>query len=174
MKDDKTMKLIPSLICVAAVTAIAAVSFDGKAATTYLINNTTADAFIATGSPSNPGGTNMTGLNFGGGGTLAISSASSPNGAFDSLLKFNLGGAVSQFNSTYGAGNWQITGMTLSLASNFGTQGAHPNNGIFNNINTGMLGVDWLGYDGWTEGTGGGRGPPGYSNKSKCSYNCLP
>src|SRR6516225_8435445 len=91
----------------------------GRADTSFTINNTTADAFLASGSPNNPVGTNLTSLNFGGAGTLAIAPAPSTKGEFDSVIKFNTVAAVSQFNSTYGAGNWQITGATLSLASNF-------------------------------------------------------
>ena len=109
------------------------------AQTSYTITTTTADAFLASGSPGNPHGANLTSLNFGGAGTLAIAPASSPDGAFDSVIKFNSAAAISQFNTTYGAGNWTITGLTLSLASNFGVQGATPNNNIFNTINAGQF-----------------------------------
>jgi len=146
----------------------------GEAATSYTINNTTADAFLATGSPANPVGSDLTSLNFGGAGTLAISAASSPKGRFDSIIKFNTAAAINQFNTTYGAGNWTITGMTLSLASNFGAQGEQPNNGIFNTINAGSFGINWLGYDNWTEGTAGGMGSPGYPNNSSVSFNSIP
>jgi hypothetical protein len=140
----------------------------------YTITTTTADAFLASGSPSNPHGANLTSLNFGGAGTLAIAPASSPDGEFDSVIKFNLSGAVSQFNTTYGAGNWTITGLTLSLASNFGVQGAQPNNNIFNTINAGSFGIDWLSFDGWTEGAGSGNGEPGYPTTSEVSFNSIP
>jgi hypothetical protein len=123
--------------------------FAGKADTSFTITNTTADAFLSGASPA---------LNFGSAGTVAIAPASSAKGEFNSVIKFNFAGAASQFNTTYGAGNWQITGLTLSLASNTGTQGAQPGNAIFNTINAGSFGIDWLGYDGWTEGTGGGNG----------------
>lgn len=123
-------------------------SFTGKAYI-YTINDSTADAFLSAASPT---------LNFGKAGTLAIGPASSPKGELDSIIKFNLAGAVSQFNTTYGAGNWQITGLTLSLASNFGGQGESPGNGLFSNINGGSFGIDWLSYDSWVEGTGGGSG----------------
>jgi hypothetical protein len=98
---------------------------------------------------------------------------------------FSTAGAVSQFNTTYGAGKWQITGFTLKLASNFGSQGAQPNNNIFNTINTGSFGIDWLVNDSWTEGTGGGNGAangavsfnsissllsPGYDSLSAYTY----
>lgn len=48
--------------------------------TTFTINDTTADAFLASGSPGNPVGTNLTSLNFGGAGTLAIAPAGSAKG----------------------------------------------------------------------------------------------
>src|SRR5215469_3961506 len=117
----------------------------------YTINDTTADAFLAAGSPANPVGANLTSLNFGGAGTLAIAPAGSAKGEMDSVIEFNTAAAVSQFNTTYGAGNWQITAITLSLASNFGGQGEQPNNGIFNTINAGQFGIDWLGNNTWVE-----------------------
>jgi len=86
----------------------------------------------------------------------------------------NSAGAVSQFNTTYGAGKWQITGLTLSLASNFGGQGEQPNNGIFNSINAGNFGITWLAYDNWVEGSGGGMGSPGFPNNSSVSFNSIP
>ena len=153
--------------------AAALYSANCRAGSSYLITTTTGDAFLASGSPSNPQGSDLTSLNYGGAGTLAIAPASSPNGAFDSIIKFNTASAVSQFNTMYGAGNWQITGLQLSLASNFGTQGAHPNNNVFNNVNTGSFEVDWMGYDGWTEGTGSGSGTSGYPNNSQVSYNSI-
>jgi len=144
------------------------------AQTSYTITTTTADAFLASGSAGNPHGSDLTGLNFGGAGTLAIAPASSPDGEFDSIIKFNVAGAVSQFNTSYGAGNWTITGVTLSLASNFGVQGAQPNNNIFNTINAGSFGINWLSYDGWTEGAGSGNGEAGYPATSEVSFNSIP
>ena len=143
---------------------ILAFPFAGKADTSFTINTTIADAFLSGASPA---------LNFGSAGTLAIAPASSAKGEFDSVILFNTAGAVSQFNTTYGAGNWTITGLTLSLASNFGTQGAQPNNAIFNTINAGSLGIDWLANDSWVEGTGGGNGAPGYPNNNSVSFNSI-
>jgi hypothetical protein len=144
-----------------------------QAQSVYTINNTTADAFLAAGSPGNPVGTNLTSLNFGSAGTLAIAPAGSAKGEFDSVIQFNTAAAVSQFNTTYGVGNWQITGMTLSLASNFGTQGVQPNNGIFNTINGGSFGIDWLANNSWVEGSGGGMGGTGFPNNTSVSFNSI-
>lgn len=153
--------------------AICAAPAAGFASTSFTINNTTADAFLAKGSASNPLGSDLTSLNFGGAGTLAIAPASSTKGEFDSVIKFNVAAAVSQFNTTYGAGNWNITGVTLSLASNFGDQGEQPNSSVFNTINAGSFGVTWLANDSWVEGTGGGNGTPGYPNNSMVSFNSI-
>jgi hypothetical protein len=136
----------------------------------YTINNTVADAFLASGPP---GGTSLSNLNFGSAGTLAIAPAGSAKGEMDSIIEFNTAAAVSQFNATYGVGNWQITGMTLSLASNFGTQRVQPPNTLFNTINAGQFGIDWLGNNTWVEGTGGGMGGPGYPNNSSVSFNSI-
>ena len=144
------------------------------AQSSYTILTTTADAFLAAGSPTNPHGSDLTSLNFGGAGTLAIAPASSPDGAFDSVIRFNTAAAVSQFNSLYGAGGWTVSGVTLTLASNFGAQGQQPNNNIFNTINAGSFGIDWLANDSWVEGAGSGNGEPGYPTTGEVSYNSIP
>ncbi len=146
----------------------------GRADTSYTINNTVADAFLASGSPNNPAGTNLTGVNFGAVGTLAIAPASSAKGEFDSILEFDTAGAFNLFNITYGAGNWTITGLTLSLASNLGGQGEQPTSLIFNTINAGSFGIDWLPSNNWVEGSGGGTGTPGYPYNSSVSFNSIP
>ena len=165
-----TIVPLPVLLC----SLISLTELIARADTTYTINNTTADAFVASGSASNPVGTDLTGLNFGAAGTLAISSASSLKGEFDSVIKFNLASAVSQFNTTYGAGQWQITGLSLQLASNFGTQGVQPNSSLFNKINAGSFGIQWLSNDSWTEGSGGGMGTAGFPSTSAVSFNSIP
>ncbi|MDB6023074.1 MAG: hypothetical protein JWQ04_2931 [Pedosphaera sp.] len=157
---NKPINILATLAC-----GLLSLPHPAVADTIFTINNNTADAFLATGSAGNPVGTDLTSLNFGGVGTLAIAPASSTKGEFDSIIKFNLAGAVSQFNSTYGVGNWQITGLTLKLASSFGTQGTQPGNNLFNTINAGSFALRWLSYDSWVEGTGGGN--------SSVSFNSI-
>ena len=136
--------------------------------------STSVGSFLAAGSPNNPVGTNLTTLNFGSAGTFALAPASSTKGASDSVLMFSTASAVSQFNSLYGVGHWTITGVTLSLASNFGVQGQQPNNGIFNTINAGSFGIDWLADNSWVAGSGGGMGGTGYPNNNSVSYAYIP
>lgn len=163
------MKLKRLFLFAAVCTTTIAVPSAVQADTSFTISTTSADAFLASGSPGNPVGTNLTSLNFGGAGTLAIAPASSTKGEFDSLIKFNVAAAISQFNTTYGAGNWHLTGLSLSLASNAGVQGAQPTNPLFNTINAGSFGIDWLGFDGWTEGNGGGNG----TNNGAVSFSSI-
>ncbi|BCA57083.1 hypothetical protein W02_42230 [Nitrospira sp. KM1] len=133
----------------------------------FTVSTATKDAFLANGSLFNAGppptgnpvcSTNCANLNFGGAGTLAIAPASSDKGQFDSVVQWDTAGAVTQFNTAFGAGNWQITNVSLNLASNFGDQGEQPNNGIFNTINNGQFNVQWISNDTWIEGTGSGMG----------------
>ena len=140
----------------------------GQASTIFTINNTSADAFLANG----PSG-NLANLNFGSAGTLAIAPSGSAKGEFDSVILFNMAAAASQFNTTYGAGNWTITGVKLSLASNFATQGQQPNNALFNTINGGAFGIDWLGNNSWVEGSGGGMGTAGYPANNMVSFDSI-
>jgi hypothetical protein len=149
--------------------AICAVSFTGQAQS-FLINNTTADAFLASGAPGNPSGTDLTTNNYGGAGTLAVSPAGSTKGEFDSVIMFNTAAAISSFNTTYGIGNWTITGLTLSLASNTGTQGAVPGNTIFNTVSAGAFEINWLSNDSWVEGGGNPASP----SPTGVNFNSIP
>ena len=133
-------------------------------AQSYTIN-TSSGSFLAGDFPTN---------NYGGAGTYAIAPASSSKGEFDSVIMFNTAAAVRQFNSIDGLGNWTITGITLSLASNFPTQGESPGNGIFNNINGGNFDIDWLSDNSWTAGSGGGNGGTGYPNNTSVSFDYIP
>jgi hypothetical protein len=126
------------------------------------------DAFLATGSPSNPKGTDLTGVNFGAAGVLDVAPASSADGEFQSVLKFNLSGATNLFNATYGP-NWIITSISLELAGNFATQGAQPDNAIFNPVSGGNFVIEWLADDNWVEGTG----RPNASTTDGVTYNSL-
>ncbi len=155
------MKSMHSSFLVTTCTLMFAFSFTGKADTSFTITTTTADAFLSGASPT---------LNFGGAGTLAIAPASSQKGEFDTVIMFNTASAVSQFNTTYGAGNWSITGLSLSLASNYGTQGAIPNNNLLNTVSGGSFGIDWLLNDSWVEGTGGGNG----AANGAVNFNSIP
>lgn len=164
----KTIQITRAFAVCGAIFALPAVAL---AQGTVTINNSSAAAFMASG-PS--GGPNLSNTNFGNAGTLAIAPASSAKGAFDSVLLFNTGSAVSQFNTFYGVGNWTITGATLSLASNFGVQGMQPNNQMFNTINAGSFGIDSLADTTWTPGTGGGGGTSGYPANNDVDFAYVP
>ena len=133
-------------------------------------NATIADAFLATGSPNNPMGADLTGLNFGAGGALVIAPASSYDGEYQSLLKFNLANAVECFNTNYGAGHWLITGIALALTSNYGTSGVQPNSAAFPVITGGKFAIEWMANDNWVEGTG----TPNVPTTDGVAYNSLP
>jgi hypothetical protein len=142
---------------------------NSKAQVTYS-GTTSADAFLATGSSNNPDGSDLTGLNFGGAGTLVVAPASSAKGEFQSVLKFNLTNAVAMFNANYGAGNWTITGVSLKLTSNYGTGGVQPNNAIFPVISGGQFVIEWLSTNDWVEGTG----TPNLPTMDGVTYDSLP
>jgi hypothetical protein len=107
--------------------------------------NPIADAFVRSADPTH---------NYGGAGALSVSGLVATNGSgqqqgqLDSFLRFDASGAVNQFNSTYGAGQWTITGVTLTL-----TEQAAPAQNIFNR-GVGSFEVRWIGNDSWAEGTG--------------------
>lgn len=158
----------------------------GFAASTTFTTITSQDVFVATGSADNPnlGGDgkdhDLTDWNFGDSGTLVICSAGysyyDPSagrqlskGAFQSVIRFDLGGAGALFDATYGAGRWQITSITLQLSSNWGTEGAIPNNPSFSAIHGGNFAIEWLASDNWQEGTGN----PSFPTTDGLTYSDL-
>ena len=114
-------------------------------------------------------GEDLSGLNFGGAGTLCVAPASAPKGEFQSVLKFNLANGVAQFNATYGT-NWTIGRVNLVLTSNYGTNGVQPNNPIFNPISSGQFVIEWLSDNDWVEGTG----TPNLPTTDGITFDSLP
>jgi hypothetical protein len=148
--------------CAAFVFAAAVVgSALSGAAQNFLITNDVADAFLASGSADNPKGANLTANNYGGAGQLAIAPSTATNGEFDTVLEFNTAAAVSALNAEYGAGNWTISGLMLSLAGNPGTQNTSAPNNIFNAVGGGNFNIDWIPDVSWTEGSGNPSSPSG-------------
>lgn len=131
---------------------------------------TTDDAFLATGSSNNPAGSDLTGLNYGAAGILAISPPSAAKGEFQSVLKFNLAAAVTLFNTAYGTNGWTISAISLQLTSNFGTNGLQPDNPIFNVISNGNFAIEWFSENDWVEGTG----TPNLPTTDGVTYDSLP
>ena len=93
----------PTTSFLPAVAALALISALPCHAATFTANPTM-DAFVTTG----PTG-NLSGNNYGGGGCAGAGSQSATNnsqGTFQSVLQFNVAGALSAFNSQFGAGQW--------------------------------------------------------------------
>lgn len=105
--------------------------------------NPSMDAFVTTG----PSG-NLSGNNYGGAGALSVAAPGLSKGEFQSVLQFDLSGAVTSFNTQFGAGQWNIQSITLSLTA------TSPNNAIFNSSSAGQFGISWMQNDSWTEGSG--------------------
>jgi hypothetical protein len=138
------VKYFPLILAGVCVVAQGQVTYTGT---------TSDDAFLAIGSPANQLGTDLTNANFGAAGVLYIAPPTSPNGEYQSVLKFNLAAATNLFNATYGT-NWCISAISLKLTGNFAATGEQPDNLIFNPINGGNFVIEWLADDNWVEGTG--------------------
>ncbi len=114
-----------------------------------------ADSFVSSANPAN---------NYGAGGALAVSAVGLPNGAFESLLRFDTAAAKTAFDATFGVGQWSVQSATLRLTA------TPPNNPIFNNPASGQFNVDWMESDAWVEGTG----TPNAPTTTGITYNTLP
>jgi hypothetical protein len=105
--------------------------------------NPSADAFVTTG----PSGS-LSNNNYGGAGALSVAGAGQAKGEFQSLLKFNLAGAKSSFDTQLGIGTWTVQSVTLRLTA------TSPRNAIFNTSSPGLFVISRMQNDGWLEGSG--------------------
>ena len=120
--------------------------------------NPVADAYVATG-PSN----NLRDNNYGAGGALSVAAPGSPDGEFQSVLRFDLAGARGSFDALFGVGQWVVQSVSLQLNA------TAPNNAVFNANAPGSFNVSWMQNDSWVEGTGGNNNP----STVGISYNSL-
>jgi hypothetical protein len=112
-----------------------------------------ADSFVFTGIGANATGYyDATNRNFGGMNSRQVAGAGNSKGEFDSVIRFDATSAATSLNATYGAGNWTITGVTLTLDTSDNVAGP----GIFNYPGSaGLFNVSWMSADGdWKQGTG--------------------
>ena len=102
-----------------------------------------ADTFVSSGDPNS---------NFGlqGGIEIAAPTGAQPRTQM-TLLRFDTSGLRANFDADYGAGNWIVSGVTLSLFSSVPTAGQQPNNNRFNRIAAGSFELDLLGNNDWNE-----------------------
>jgi len=105
--------------------------------------NPAIDAFVTPG----PSG-NLSGNNYGGAGALDVAAPGLAQGEFQSVMQFNLSAASASFNAQFGAGQWNIQSISLSLTA------AAPGNPIYNPSAAGLFGISWMQNNSWTEGTG--------------------
>ena len=110
--------------------------------------NPVADAFVATGAHGN-----LSGDNFGAAGALAVAAGDLPQGGFQSVLEFDLSGAVISFDARFGAGQWSVQSVALQLTA------TPHNNVIFNSPAAGQFNISLMRNNGWIEGTGTGGSP---------------
>jgi hypothetical protein len=86
--------------------------------------------------------------NYGGAGALCVAAGGLPKGEFQGLLRFDTSAVKTSFDAAFGAGNWQVQGITLQLTA------ASPNNSIFNSQAAGTFFASWMQNDNWVEGSG--------------------
>ncbi len=133
------------------VTVLLTCGFVPFAQGTTLTVSATDEAMVLSGSPNlvwDPKGA----IEFSANG---LNTATSGNVEYG-LMEFNSASIASQLNSTYGVGGWEITGVSVSLASNFATKNVYPNNNVFNEIEPGNFTLSWLSNNGWVVGQSGG------------------
>jgi hypothetical protein len=129
---------------------------DGFAAT--FSTGASADSFVAVG----PSG-NLANNNYGAGNALALAAGGLTNGEFQSVIRFDLSGALAAFNAQYGPGKWSVQSVSLQLTS------SGHSNPIYNDIVPGQFGISLMQNNGWLEGTGNASNPA----NNGISFNSL-
>ena len=159
------MKLFPRLFVTFAV-ACAALVYASQANAQIVSSTIPFQNTFATDGVNSNAGPNC---DYGSAGALMVAGSNSGNGIFESLMQFNLSSAFAQFNAAYGAGNWTITGVTLTLAGNAAVSGLSAGNPIFPTITNGSFGINWLADNNWQTGPG----TPSSPSTTGVTYNTL-
>ncbi|QEM68605.1 hypothetical protein FO488_10775 [Geobacter sp. FeAm09] len=166
------MRKISFSVCAAALLAVTFLSGGLRpagAATTLGNLATDYDCYVVSGTQanSNQGGTAYADTTFYPKGGMMISAARDDTvlGTYystrtmDTVFSFNTGqdstngsngltngiNVVSAFDTKYGAGNWAITSVSISLSTNYAAAGVQPNNPDFNTIAAGYFSLNVLG-----------------------------
>jgi len=104
-----------------------------------------ADTFVSSGQPDS---------NFGTSGAMEIAAPTAGQPRTElTLLLFDTSAMQASFDGDYGAGNWVVTGVSLSLFSNVPLAGQQPNNSSFNKIAAGAFEFGLLSNNNWSEST---------------------
>ena len=126
----------------AALIGVAIFSAPAARATTHS-QQVGADTFVSSGQPNS---------NFGGLGAMEIAAPTAAQPRTEmTLLRFDTAALQAAFDSDYGAGNWEVTSISLTLFSNVSTAGQQPGNSSFNRIAAGNFEFDWLSNNNWSE-----------------------
>ncbi len=148
-------------ITYATVILASIITLTSSARATTVTATDVGDTFVDSAQPNS---------NLGGAGAMQVTAPGTAQGTMVSLIKFDPTSLDSSLNSTYGAGGWVLNSVTLTLASNFYTEGTQPNNNIFAPINSGSFEVILMQNSSWVEGTGS----PGSPTTDGLTYNQLP
>lgn len=105
--------------------------------------------------------------NFGSAGALSMAGAGTAKGAISSVLKFDLAAAKSAFDTAFGSGAWTLVSIAIQLNA------VTPNNANFNALNAGLVAVDWVMDDSWTESGITWNGLPGVLSSGSESLGNL-
>jgi hypothetical protein len=150
-----------ALVCLAA-----ALGSTSTPAATFS-SNPVADAFVTPGPASSPTpGTDVSSNNYGAAGVLDVAASGMPHGEAQSVLRFNMAGAMNAFNTQFGAGQWSIQSITLQLTA----VAPGTNSFLVNTPAAGNFSVSWMQSDSWIEGTG----KPTTPTTDGITWNSLP
>jgi len=131
----------PALLFIALLCA--AVPANSPAQSSSFNQQAGADTFVSSGQPNS---------NLGALGAMEIAAPTTAQPRTEmALMRFDTSAMESGFDTQYGAGNWLVSSLSLTLVSSFPTAGQQPNNASFNKIAAGGFEFDLLSNNSWSE-----------------------
>ena len=137
------LSLFHWVVCVVALACMVTLPTTVAAQTSTYSQPVGADTFVSSGQPN-------TGFGLHGAMEIAAPTAAQPRTLL-TLLRLDTAGLQASFDADFGAGNWTVTFVTLTLFSNVASAGQQPGNGSFNRIAAGGFEFDLLGNNNWNE-----------------------
>lgn len=136
-------RLFHRVVCVVALASIVTLPTTVAAQASTYSQPVGADTFVSSGQPDTTFGIR-------GAMEIAAPTAAQPRTLL-TLMWFDTAGLQASFDADFGAGNWTVTSVTLTLFSSVASAGQQPANGSFNRIAAGGFEFDLLGNNNWNE-----------------------
>ncbi len=149
------------------------------AAETTLGVEAIADTFLSSDPGTGSGGAGASSDNSGYGAMMISADVANPVQGVSyprtmyAVVAYDMAGIKAGFDAQFGAGQWDVTDVTVRFYSNFSITGVPANNAQFNVPNPGYFNLSWLSNDAWFDPSAAGatgRSRPDFTWNNRESY----